>query len=102
MDTPNYDDLLEGFSKPHERLIIIAKQLRQISEDMAAGKEVNPPKIKKLAGSLDYWTRELFNTGFFCYANPASVIASKCEWIKREKGKNTLTGQVLRQKYGEA
>jgi hypothetical protein len=91
----NYNNFLESLWGPYQRLHEIAKQYRQIAEALAAGKEVNPAKIQKLAGSLDFWTEKLFNAGFSIYALPGEVLAAKCSHARAEKQKEDRKEQGL-------
>jgi len=47
----DYDELWERVVKPNSRLNKIADDLRKNAGDLEAGKEVNPQKLKKLAGT---------------------------------------------------
>jgi len=101
MKDMSYDGLEQTTLKAHQRLIKISEKLRQISDDMAMGKSIDPQKIKKLAGSLEYWNYHLLGVGLFCLVKPLTVYGLKIKWIREEKQKDTLMGKLLREQYGE-
>jgi hypothetical protein len=65
-DDSAYMKIVSSLTNPSDRLDKISKELRKIAQNLEAGKETTPKKIKKLAGSLAYWNSKLHNTGLFC------------------------------------
>jgi hypothetical protein len=77
--------------KPKKRLTDNIQKIRQISADLEAGKSVDPKKLKKLAGSLDYWADKLAGVVLTLIFNPEMMIGAACEvqameaYVERKK-----------------
>jgi len=70
LDNLLYMELERSLTHPADRIGKISKELRKIAQNHEAGKEINPKQIKKLAGSLDYWSDKSWKAGFFWFSSP--------------------------------
>ncbi len=74
-----WNKLIDIISPPFERLSSKIKELRQISATLEAGREIDPKKLKKLAGSLDYWADKVAKIGFILVDHPEIVVGAHLE-----------------------
>lgn len=68
--------------QPLDRLLEKTKKLRQIIAHLESGEPVNPKRLKKLVGSVEYWADKLAGVGLKLVSQPEKVIGAHYE-IKR-------------------
>jgi hypothetical protein len=74
-----WEQLGDLCSPPYERLQGKIEELREISTALEAGGEIDPQRLKKLAGSLDYWADKLEKIPLRLVFRPEIVVGACLE-----------------------
>jgi hypothetical protein len=81
----SYDELRKDFLNPFDRLYQIADTISKLAADVEAGKELNPRKIKRLSGSLCYWSEKILWAGLLGLNHPGAVMAARLEKLAEDR-----------------
>jgi len=74
-----FNEIVDLAWEPYQRLIDNTEKIRKIVASLEAGESIDPKKLKKMAGSIDYWADKLLGVNWTLVQHPEMAICAHLE-----------------------